>query len=275
MVKKGVSLKGKGHFKYGHTRFLLLFLAFLLIVITPCLNSKFHFSFVQGWFQSLSIGKLWLVSPLEGLESILTSRLLYGPLLVGMAIPVIIALLLGRVFCSWICPISFLSELIDRIILKATGKGFRNGKNPLPRAVIWYALVGELLLTLVIGAPIFVFLSPPGLVGREIMVATIFHTLAIEGVVVILVLLAHLFQKRFFCKYLCPLGGLLAFLGLKRRLVIQKEEELCVRCGLCKRACPFTLDPERGQAISPYCWNCGECIDCCKTGALDFKWKSP
>ncbi len=274
MVEKKVSLKKKRHSKYRPIRFLMLFLAFLLIAITPYLNSKLHFNFVQGWFQSLSIGKLWFVSPLEGLESILTSRLLYGPLLVGMAIPVIIALLLGRVFCSWICPISFLSELIDRIILKIKGERHRKGANPLPRALIWYALIGEILLALVIGAPIFVFLSPPGLVGREIMVATIFHTLAIEGVVVIIVLLMHLFQKRFFCKYLCPLGGLLALLGIKRRLVIQKEEDLCVSCGICKKACPFTLDPEKGQSLSPYCWNCGECIDSCKTGALNFKWKS-
>ncbi len=259
--------------RYTPFRLLTLTLSFLLILVTPYLNSHYHLNFVQGWFQSLSIGHLWFVSPLEGIESILTSRSVYAPLMVGMFIPVLLALLFGRVFCSWVCPISFFSETLDRIIFLFTRKKFRPFGIRLPKRSIWFALIGEIILAMTIGAPIFVFLSPPGLVGREIMMMTLFKTLAMEGLIVAVVLLMHLVSKRMFCRYLCPLGGLLGLLGIKRRLVVVPDTDACLNCGLCQKSCPLGLDPEAGQSLSAYCWNCGSCIEICKASALKFQWK--
>ena len=100
---------------YGRIRLLVLTGAFLIILINPFVNYYLHINFIQGWYQSLGIGKLWFVSPLEGLESLLVARQLYMPSLIGMAIPVLLALFLGRVFCSWICPVTFLLEWVDRL----------------------------------------------------------------------------------------------------------------------------------------------------------------
>ncbi len=266
-------MKAKGSSNWGLWRFLVQTLAFLLIFSAPLLNYYFHIDFVQGWYQSISIGRLWFVSPLEGFESILTSRLVYTPLLIGMVIPVLLALLLGRVFCAWICPISFFSEVIDRIFRLLSGKRYRKDRLTLIRQVFWFALLGELFLAMVLGTPIFVFLSPPGLVGRQIMMAVFFHAIAIEGIIVVLVLGLHLLTRRFFCRYLCPLGALLGVIGSKRRLVVTRDEDKCNECGLCKRACPLGLNPAGGDSLSAYCWNCGECIDACRQRALDFTFR--
>ncbi len=264
----------KSGLKWRSLRLLSLFLAFLLIAAAPVLNSRFHFSFVQGWYQSISVGALWFVSPLEGLESILTSRMLYAPLIVGMTIPLVIAFLLGRVFCAWVCPVSFLSEITDWCVRLLTRRKYRTSRISLPRRIFWAVLPLELCLAMTVGVPIFVFLSPPGLIGREIMMAVMFKTLAVEGVVVLAVIVMHLFTPRFFCRYLCPLGSLLGVAGSRRRLYVQLETECCMECGLCARACPLGLEPEQGDTLSAYCWNCGECVDACGAGALGFRWRA-
>ncbi|WP_144436836.1 4Fe-4S binding protein [Thermosulfidibacter takaii] len=259
--------------RYSRLRFVSLTVAFLIIAVNPFLNYYFHINFIQGWYQSLGIGKLWFVSPLEGLETILVSKTIYLPLLIGMVIPVLLALFLGRVFCSWICPISFLSELVDRVYGLLRGKRRTYDKLTIPKRTLWFALVGEILLSMTIAAPIFVFLSPPGLVGREIMMLVFFKRFPVEGVVVFAVLGLHLVTRRFFCRYLCPLGALLAFLGSKRKLVISRNESMCVNCRLCDRVCPMDLKPSEYGKASVYCWNCGECVDVCNKKALTFKWE--
>ena len=258
---------------YSRYRFLVQTIAFLIILLNPFANYYLGINFVQGWYQSLGIGNLWFVSPLEGLESILVSKLIYLPLIIGMTIPILLALFLGRVFCSWICPINYFSEILDRIRRFLFRKKFIKDRIVLPKFLLWFALIGELLLTMILGAPIFVWLSPPGLVGREIMMAVFFRTLAIEGLVIIIVLTLNLITRRFYCRYLCPLGGLLAFLGSKRKLVVEHESQ-CKKCGMCSKICPLGLDPLNGESSSSYCWNCGECVDICPDQSLNFRWHS-
>lgn len=125
---------------------------------------------------------------------------------------------------------------------------------------------------MILAAPVFVFLSPPGLVGREIMMAVFFHTLALEGVVVLVVLAMNGITKRFFCRYFCPLGAALNVIGAKRKLKIAQDMSLCNGCTLCDRACPLGLTPSSGMADSIYCWNCGECMTVCEPEALTFCW---
>ena len=103
--------------------------------------------------------------------------------------------------------------------------------------------------------------------------AVFFHSLAWEGVLVIAVLALELVTRRFYCRYFCPLGGLLALLGMARRLVVHRRADNCTHCGRCDRACPLGLAPSIGESLSPYCWNCGVCIDSCDHAALHFIWR--
>ncbi|PID81967.1 nitrate reductase [bacterium DOLJORAL78_65_58] len=244
----------------------------LLLVAIPLANYHWRFTFLQGWYQSLGIGPVWIVSPLEGLESILVTRAWYPPLLWALAIPVLVAVLLGRVFCSWVCPINTLQEAGDKLLGR---RGRARDRWLLPKAVLWYILVAELVTALILGTPLWVFLSPPGLVGREIMTFIFFRTLAWEGVVVLAVLAANLFTRRFYCRYLCPLGALLALLGGKRRLAMVLDSRSCTRCKRCDRACPIGLRPSLGESSTLTCWNCGRCADVCSEEGLRFHWAGP
>lgn len=261
--------------RYGGLRFAVLSGAFLLILLNPFVNYYLHVNFIQGWYQSLGIGDLWFVSPLEGLESLLTARQIYLPSLIGMLIPVLLALFLGRVFCSWICPISFILEITDRLRRRLHKRKTLKNSLVVAKKVLWFTLLGELIISMIGGAPLFVFWSPPGLVGREIMMGVFFHTFALEGIILFIVILLELVTRRFFCRSFCPLGGLLAFIGQKRRLQVHTVGENCTSCGRCRKVCPMGLVPSEGEGTSPYCWNCGECLDACKFTALEFNWRCP
>ena len=138
-------------------RYAFLTVCFLVVAVNPFLNYHWDINFVQGWFQSIGIGNLWVVSPLEGIESILTAKFFYMPSLVGMVVPVTLAFLMGRVFCSWMCPIEFLSVATDKLLGIFSKKlKYRKGIITLPPKVLWFALVTELLLTMIVGYPLFV-----------------------------------------------------------------------------------------------------------------------
>jgi ferredoxin-type protein NapH len=260
----------------GRWRNLAQGLALALLAAIPLASYYLHFTFVQGWYQSLGVGDFWFVSPLEGLESMLVTRQLHGPLLVGLLVPVVVAALLGRVFCSWVCPINTLQEFSDWLAKRLGGsRKARPDRWSLPRSLLWYVLVIELVLTLVLGVPLWVFLSPPGLVGRELMTLVFFHTLAWEGVIILAVLGLNFVNRRLYCRHLCPLGGLLGVLGLKRRLVVRHGPDSCIGGQKCDRVCPLGLAPSRGESLNAHCWNCGKCVDVCDHGGLEFRWLGP
>lgn len=256
--------------KWGHRRFLVLTAAFALLLLAPLLNYYFGINFIQGWYQSIGIGDFWIVSPLEGLESLLVTREPFGPLIVSLILPTLLAMVMGRVFCSWVCPITFLTELGEKIRKLFSRRTATPERWKLMRQFLWLTLALELFITLVLGAPIFVFLSPPGLVGRELMTLVFFHSLTIEGIVILLALALNLISKRFYCRYLCPLGALLALLGKRRKLRLINVQQGCRSCGACDKACPMGLEPSIGEGMSVYCWNCGSCIDNCRFGQLEF-----
>ena len=261
--------------RWSSLRFFILMGAFLIILINPLLNYYLHIDFIQGWYQSLGIGSLWFVSPLEGLESLLITKSVYMPAVVAMLIPAMVAFFLGRVFCSWLCPVNFILETSDRIRRFVFKKKFLKNKLVVMKKVLWFTLIIELLLSMILGAPLFVFLSPPGLVGREIMMLVFFRTLALEGMILLIVLGLELVTRRFYCRSFCPLGGLLAFLGIRRRLRVTQKTDNCTSCSMCDKSCPMGLVPSSGESTSPYCWNCGECIDSCRHDALHFCWRKP
>lgn len=225
-------------------------LAFLLII--PLLNYHLNWNFFQGWYQSIGIGNFWIVSPLEGLESILVSRQLFGPLVVGLILPVLVAMTMGRLFCGWVCPIHFLSECNERLVRVFSKKLAPKVRWSVFREILFVVLAIEIVLTLILGAPLFVIFSPPGLVGRELMMLVFFQSLALEGLVIIAVLLLNYYSRRFFCRYLCPLGGLLGLLGAKRRLRVVNRHGGCVSCRKCEHSCPLGLYAGEGEGESVY-----------------------
>jgi polyferredoxin len=93
----------------------------------------------------------------------------------------------------------------------------------------------------------------------------------LAGLVVLSVL-----YKNFWCRYLCPYGALLGIISRWSPLKIRRNEEKCVHCHACTKACPALIDVEKKEVVkSGECFGCMTCVSRCPApGALDMTVKA-
>lgn len=186
------------------------------------------------------------------------------------------SLLLKKAFCSWLCPIGTLSEMLWKAGRKILG---RNLKLPLwldiPLRSLKYVLLA--FFAVVIGtmsaAALADFLhSPYGLIA-DVKMLDFFRDLGETGVIVVGVLiLLSILVRNFWCRYLCPYGALMGLVSLLSPTKIRRDATACIDCGKCARACPANLPVDRlVQVRSVECAACMECIAACPAqNALQF-----
>jgi polyferredoxin len=69
-----------------------------------------------------------------------------------------------------------------------------------------------------------------------------------------------LFSERAYCRFLCPLGGLLATLDRLHLLNLLKRRPECGSpCHLCERACPVRAIEPTGKIVTSECFQCLDC----------------
>jgi MauM/NapG family ferredoxin protein len=90
------------------------------------------------------------------------------------------------------------------------------------------------------------------------------------------VLLLNLYRKRFWCRYLCPLGGLLGLLSRRPLLRLKNDAAQCTNCGLCKVDCQGAAAPDKAGEWQPTeCFMCLNCGAKCNWGTISFGLASP
>ncbi len=226
-----------------------------------------------GTLYSLTIGKLSIADPLMVLQTLLLRREIYLPLLLAAVLPLVVALLLGRVFCSWVCPQNTLSEWIDGLEKRFFRKRWRQkhhytlGKNP-PAYHYWLIFSFLLLSMAILGFPLLAYLSAPGLITSFFSQAILGQGIGLEIFLVLFIFaLEAVLFRRFWCKYGCPVGAFLALFRTRKTLSVQFRENYCdCKPGTtpCYTACPLHLAPKQVETLYPYCYNCGLCVSFCE-----------
>jgi polyferredoxin len=246
------------------------------------------------------------LDPLLALTAALAGRAVQVGAALALA-TVVLTLIFGRAWCGWLCP---LGTVLDLFPLRkgrrriAVPEGWRNVKYALLLVIVFAALLGNqtlvfldplaiLLRTLaaavwpvldrLITALVSLMSQVPGLEGLASSADSTVRPLLLPAEPVAYqdaVLVAAFFvglvalnalAPRFWCRYLCPLGGLLGLIS-RVALVQRRVVESCGGCRLCAPACPTgTIDPERGFASDPAeCTVCMDCLATCGRGANKF-----
>jgi len=219
--------------------------------------------------------------PLGFLERSLASRELLRPWLFSVALVVLSVILLGRVFCAWVCP----TVLLRRVFRDAGG--LKSKQEVAPMGTRWaayspYAVLGGVLLSsFLFRFPVFCFVCPIGLFFGFLFVVMeplSPGSLRPELVLFPVMLGLELWVLKSWCRSLCPVGALLSIVGnLNRFLLPAVRKDKCLRskganCGVCERVCPEGIDLDNlGSSYSPNsCTKCLECYEKCPARAIEI-----
>jgi polyferredoxin len=187
------------------------------------------------------------------------------------------ALLAGSSFCGWICPFGAFQDALTWIKRKLhlpqiklsgrTDKILRYGRFVV-LGVILYATITSTKLWFAEYDPYRTLFSLHWLF--ELDFAEMWPGFAILGVVTAGALLI----ERAWCRYLCPLGGVLSVLGHFSLLRIRRSEANCTGCALCERSCPVGIPvAEVKFAVDTDCVGCLVCVETCpQPGALEVQF---
>jgi MauM/NapG family ferredoxin protein len=248
------------------------------------------------------------LDPLAGIAGAMAARRVVPALLIGAAIALLAALFLGRAWCGWLCP---LGTLLDSIPARQTKHfkadptpRLRAVKYFLLAVIGIAALLGN--LTFLVLDPITLTYRTTVAAAWPALNALIsaaeqvlyrvpllqspidaFET-ALRGAILPVqqplyagnILIALLFagilalnavRRRFWCRYLCPLGALLGLVS-KIAWLRRGVGSACIDCQRCARACPVgTIDPARDFRSDPSeCIMCLDCVPVCPGAGQQF-----
>lgn len=224
----------------------------------------------KGTLWSMRVGGVSLSDPLAVAEVIATSKTVYLPFLASAVVPILATLLLGRVFCSWICPAGLLFALTDRLRQLLRLAEIKPAEVRFSHRNKYVVLAVGLMLAAIFGAPIFALIYPPAVISRLVH-AWIFGATMTGGLIVLGVIVAiEVFvSPRWWCRTVCPGGALYGLFGFFRPLRIRFNARTCTGCGECEPACPMGLNPVRdAQGIE--CDNCCLCLRVCPEKSLYY-----
>lgn len=234
-------------------------------------DAEHDLDIIKGTTWSANLFGLHLSDPLAVLSQTSASLSIYWPFLLTALIPVAVTLVLGRVFCGWICPATFIYELNDTVAGWLRRAGVPLGDREFDKRLKYLVLAVGLVLSMLLGSVITAAIYPPAIIGRELYYAIAQGGFGVGAVFFILTILFDLLvARRGFCRYVCPGGALYSLLGRYRLLRIQRVVSECNDCKKCNVVCEFGLDPLQ-DGFGQECNNCTACIAVCPTDALEFR----
>lgn len=259
---------------------LLFFLMVLLVVISHSLEEAgITIAFLEG-------ASLHAICPFGGVVTIyqyVTSgtfvQKIHEASFYLMIIVFITAIIAGPIFCGWVCPFGTFQEWIGllgkKLFKKKYNKFIPKKIDSVLRYLRYFVLIWVIVMTAVSATLIFSTYDPYYALFN-------FWTgeVAITGFISLgIVIILSLFVERPFCKYACPYGALLGITNLFRIFSIRRNNETCIFCKACDKACPMNIEISNKSIIRNHqCISCLACTSeqaCPVEATLELNIKEP
>jgi ferredoxin len=221
--------------------------------------------------------------------------------IIVLAALVAITFLLGRVYCSSICPLGIYQDIISYFSKKINKK--KRFKYRKALTLLRWSVVGVTFIAFLFG---FTFLlglvDPYSAFGRitvhvfkpvyqagnnlleaiftrfdnhtfykvSIYVTSVFSLVTALLTTVLVGYLAWV-NGRIYCNAFCPVGTVLGFFSRYALIKIRIDENTCNSCGSCGRKCKAScIDTKTHRIDYSRCINCFDCIDVCSKSSVKY-----
>lgn len=170
-------------------------------------------------------------------------------------------------FCSYICPASLLFFTISRI-RRFLRTWFYFPQYHLSQGFSWGILGGGLFAAWQYGHGVWTLILPYFAMGQTIFHGIAFGTVGVSVFSLFFFSFVDLaFGYQFTCRYLCPTGRLLGFIGSHSLVSVRRDSTQCLeKCNVCAEVCPSGVSPKLDQTVN--CNLCGECMMICPAQCL-------
>lgn len=240
-------------------------------------------------------GTLCALCPVGFAGVAVASRSIPWELVPGVVLVLVVIFLVGKAFCSWLCPSSFLKTMFGgrtpRGLKGISGKKPRLGgcktqscqscssasENMVVPGIVLAAL---LVVSFVVRFPVFCLFCPIGLVFGTLWAVNRMFVLLQPGwelLIFPLILFLELFLFKRWCSSICPIGFMFALITkLRNRMRLgispQVNTTTCLKdqgCEECLSICPEDIDvPLDRASIRANCTSCLECVEACPSKSI-------
>jgi ferredoxin-type protein NapH len=212
---------------------------------------------------AIGVGGMEIACPLGVVQVMVAARQIIPALLLGGLGGILLIVIFGRAFCSWICP--------GRWIFNRGPAA--NSKPGRVRTWMQRAVIGGVIgASFLCHTPVFCVICPAGVVCRGAIAAgtggSILPTIGWLGTLIGI----EWTTGRSFCRDMCPLGTMFGWLSrLNPFFKFKADPEKCIPCQACSRACPEAMNLSQEDLDLSRCSKCFACQTACPRDAIELK----
>lgn len=178
------------------------------------------------------------------------------------------SVLFRKSFCSWLCPVGTVSEYLWKLGRATFRRNFQlPGWADIALRSLKYIVLSffAYAVATMSAAAIAEFLGSPYALIVDVRMLNFFRYLGSTTALVVLgLVVASIFIKNFWCRYVCPYGAFLGLAALLSPSRITRNPDFCIDCAKCAKACPSILPVDKLiQIRSAECTGCLECVAVC------------